>query len=179
MSIAMTGMLLLSASLGAEARAAEPANGVIKDGFFLLDDTCHQETTLYLLPVFKTTPPPIKQYLSELSRAADDTISTLNRLQKEDPSIKAAQNPLPLVEQRVRTSFTDAGRQKVIFGTKGPAYVRALLVGELQDSIYIANLAKVMAEDDSDRNRAKIFEKIATRWMSIRDEGYRLLGDVK
>ena len=171
--------LLLGCSPPSSKSSTTRMEPQIQDGFFLLQDTCEREKQLHLLPFLKTTPPDIARYLDEISSAANSTIVTLNRLKSGDHSLDRESNPLPIVEQQVRTSFTKAAQEKVLFGTKGPDYVRALLVDQLQETIYIGNLAKVMSEDDKDADRADSFRALATKWFEIRDEGYRHLNDVK
>ena len=104
---------------------------------------------------------------------------TLDRLKTGDDSLDREPNPLPVIEQEVRESFTAAAKKKVLLGTKGPNYIRALLVDQLQETIYIGNLAKVMSEDDKDVDRASSFRLLATKWLGIRDRGYALLDEVR
>jgi hypothetical protein len=172
-------LLLAGCSSSEKSKSSSRVEPQIQDGFFLLQDTCRKEKEIHLLPFLKTTPADIADYLNKISEAANTTMVTLDHLKKGDDSLDQEKNPLPLVEQQVRESFTTAAKAKVLSGTKGPAYVRALLVDQLQESIYIGALAKVMSEDDTDSDRAASLRKIADKWQEIRDTGYRLLNEVK
>ena len=151
----------------------------VRDGFFLVLDTCTREQKLHFLPIVKTTPPEVSDYLKQISVAADETIKTIHHLQETDGSLRTEKSPLPVIEQKARKLFIGAAQQNVIFGTKGPDYVRALLVDQIQESVYIGSVARVTSDADTDTDRAKTVSKIANRWLKLRDRGYHLLNEVK
>ncbi len=147
----------------------------MRDGFFLIHDVCHQESQVHFITMMKTTPPWLVDYVTRISTLADETLDILDDMEDHDPALKSDDSPLPAFEQAVRASISDEKRHDLLFGTKDAAFARALLLTQIEASNYISNMAKVLAEEDEDDNRARQLDKISTRWMAIRAEGIQFL----
>jgi hypothetical protein len=144
-------------------------------GFYLLSDVCQQETQVKLITLIKTTPPGVVDFVKRVSQTADESVATINRLQKGDPSLKTTDNPLPAFEQRVRNSIRDDKQHQLLFGTKGPDFARALLVTQIEATNYITNIAKDLAASDPDPDCARTLNRLSAKWLSLRVEAFRLL----
>ena len=168
------GTLLLSLVLAAPVRASDSGKDM-RDGFFLLHDVCHEESQVHFITIMKTTPPWLVDYVTRISKLADDTLDILDEMEDHDPSLKSDDSPLPPFERAVRASIRDQKRHDLLFGTKDAAFSRALILTQLDASNYIANMAKVLAADDQDDARARKLDKISSHWAAIRSEGLQFL----
>ena len=146
-----------------------------KVGFYLLTDVCRQETQVHLITWIKTTPPELIAFTQRISKTADESMATIDRLKKGDPTLVLDKNPLPAFEQRVRGSIRSDKQHQLLFGTKGPDFDKALLVTQIEASNYITNIAKDLAASDPDSDRAKTLSRLSAKWRSLREEAFRLL----
>jgi hypothetical protein len=169
-SWALGGSLLPVAADPVPVSAAD-----LRVGFYLLHDVCQQETQVDMLAIIKTTPPDVAAYVKRISHVADDTLATIEGLEKADPSLKIDRNPLPLFEQTVRSDIRADKQHQLLFGTSGPHFARALLVAQIEAAAYILHMAEVLAREDKDAGRAATLQKISTQWLALRTEGFRLL----
>jgi hypothetical protein len=147
----------------------------LNGGYYLLHQLCDQEAQLPMLALLKTTPPEIVSYVDRIAKTANESKTALDRMQDHDPAIRFDKNPLPPIEREVRESISDAKQHQLLFGTSNGAFVRALLVSQIEASNYALNIAKVLADQENDPARVKALETIQTRWQSILDEAYRHL----
>lgn len=155
------------------ARAADCAPGDLPTGFYLLHGVCDEESGVHLLPLVKTTPPDVVDYVNRISKVAADNVAMIERMEDRDPSLKLDRNPLPKFEQKVRAAIRADKEHTLLFGTSGPAFVRALLLAQIEGSNYISFMAKVLAEEDPQQSRSLM--KISVQWRKLREEGIRLL----
>jgi hypothetical protein len=146
----------------------------LRAGFYLMHDVCQRESQAHLVTLVKTTPKPVADYLDEISRAADDTLKVLRRLRQGDSSLRDAPNPLPPFEEATRAGIRADKQHEILFGTKGPAYVHAILLDQIEGANYVMHMAKVWSERDPDADRAATMRKVSARWQALRDEGTRL-----
>jgi hypothetical protein len=144
-------------------------------GFFLMHDVLNVETTISLITYVKTTPPGLTDFVDRLSKTAKETQATLNRLEKDDPSLTLDHNPLPNLEQQTRKYLAAERQHQLFLETKGRNFARALLVTQIDACNYILQLAKVTAEADKDADRAQTLKKISSRWTLLRDQAVGLL----
>jgi hypothetical protein len=159
---------------------AEPNVSTQRDlqvGFFLLHEVCHEESPLHFITLVKTTPKEVADFLGRISREADASVETIDAMEARDKSLVIEKNPLPDMELSVRKSIREDKQHQLLFGTSGPAFARALIVTQIEASNYIAHLSKVLAEEDPSPGRAKSLRDLSAKWLSLRDEAYRLLGD--
>jgi len=167
----LMGFLLLGSSL--PGKAAPPSN--LQVGFYLLHDVCHEESQVHLITMVKTTPGDLTDYVNHISRTADQTLAVIERLEKDDPSLRLDNNPLPPFEQEVRGSIRADKQHQLLFGVSGPSFTRALLLTQIEATNYILHIAKVLAGEDTDADRAHTLRKISGRWLTLRDRGVVLL----
>ena len=173
---ALIGYLLAWATPG-PANAKDISAQDLRAGFFLLHDVCHQELPLHLITMVKTTPPDLKDYVDRISKEASSSLSTIDAIEQRDDNLKMKQNPLPNFEQEVRRSIRAEKQHFLLFGTSGASFSRALLITQVEASTYIFNMTKVLSAEDSDSKQVHLLTKMGAHWASIRDEGYRLLGN--
>jgi hypothetical protein len=167
--------LLSCFSLATPARAASDSENEMRDGFFLIHGVCHEESQVHLITMMKTTPPWLVDYVTRISKLADDTLDTLDDMEDHDPALKSDDSPLPAFERAVRASIKDEKRHDLLFGTKDAAFSRALILTQLDAANYIANIAKVLSDEDEDDSRARKLDKISSHWAAIRREGIQFL----
>jgi hypothetical protein len=146
----------------------------LRAGFFLMHDVAHEETQVDIMNLIKTTPPDVGAYLKKVSEAAADTVHILDRFQNNDSSLQADHNPLPPFEIAVRAGIHADKEHELLFGTKGPGYVKAILLAQIEAANYLTHLAKSWAERDHDADRAATMRKVSARWEKLREEGVRL-----
>jgi hypothetical protein len=147
-----------------------------------LDGGCYQLHKLYddesQLPILldlKTAPPDIQQFADKISRAAKDGMATMDRMRQADPTMDWEKNPLPKIEQEVRASIQGEKQHQLLFGSKGPDFVRALLVSQSEAAKYAANLDKVLADEDTNPDEQRDFRRMSAQWHALYDEVFRLL----
>ena len=158
---------------GAEPGLREKLNG----GYYLLHHVSADEAQLPLLLDFKHAPPEISDFADQISKTAKKTVAVLEHLQEGDASIRFDRNPLPQIEQDVRDSIKAEKQHTLLFGTSNSAFVRALLVSQIEASTYAMNIAKVLAGEETDSDRARALRHLSAEWDRRRMEAVRLLGD--
>jgi len=158
-----------------KAARQEKLNG----GYYLLRHLCDDEAQLPLLLDVKHAPDTIASFAIRVSMTAKESNSLLEQMQDSDPLLKFDQNPLPSIERDVRESIQDEKQHQLLFGTSDDAFVRALLVSQIEASNYGHNLAKVLSEQESDPKRVKGLAKISAKWLAIHTEAFRLLSTVR
>ena len=102
-------------------------------------------------------------------------MATLDQLQSADKAIDFEQNPLPRLEIEVRKSIAADKQHQLIFATSGPAFVRALVVSQIEAANYAKHLAQVLAEHESGQT-SQALEKMSDKWAREVDKAYALLG---
>jgi hypothetical protein len=176
LTLAFYALGVFSASFGPAARAdtspsyRENLNG----GFFLLHNLFDDEAKLPLLLDLKTAPQEIQDFAKKISISAKDGEAALEKMHDADPRINWDKNPLPQIEQDVRTSIKGEKQHQLLFGTKGTDFVHAMLVSQAEASKYAANIAKVMAQKDKNAWHSREFTRISDRWHALYEEDFRL-----
>ncbi len=144
-------------------------------GFYLLHDLLGDEANVPLLLDLKTAPQEIQDLAKKISLTAKDGAAALDKMRDADPKIDWDKNPLPKMEQDVRASIKDEKQHQLLFGTKGPDFVRAFLVSQAEASKYAANIAKVMSQQDKNSWHQREFTRISDRWHALYEEDFRLM----
>ena len=147
----------------------------LNGGFFLLHNLLSDEDQVPLLLDLKTAPQEIQDFAKKISLTAKDGEAAMEQMRGADPKINWDKNPLPKIEQDVRASIKGEKQHQLLFGTKGPDFVRAFLVSQSEASKYAANIAKVMAQQDTNAWHRREFSHISDRWHALYDEDFRLL----
>ena len=159
---------------------AEPNVSTQRDlqvGFFLLHDVCHEESPLHFITLVKTTPKTVADFVGRVSREAGASVQKIEAMEASDRSLVLEKNPLPDLEVSVRSSIQADKQHQLLFGTSGTAFARALIVSQIEAANYIAHLSQVLAEEDPSPGRSQSLRDLSVKWLSLRDEAYRLLGD--
>ena len=147
----------------------------LNGGYFLLHELCGQEADLPLLLDIKHAPPDIKDLATRISQAAKETNARIEEMQARDAKLRYDQNPLPPIERDVRKSIQDEKQHQLLFGTSNAAFVRALLVAQLEATSYAGNIAKVLSSEEGDSRRGRSLDKISTKWSALHDECFHRL----
>jgi hypothetical protein len=127
----------------------------------------------------KHTSAEIESFADKISKTAKESSAVLEYMQDDDPALKFNPNPLPSIERDVRESIQDEKQHQLLFGTNDAEFERALLVSQIEASNYAHNLAKVLAEQETDPKRIKSLEKISSKWLAIHQESFHLLAAIK
>jgi hypothetical protein len=147
----------------------------LNGGYYLLHQLCDDEAQLPLLLDVKHAPEAIEGFAIRISNTAKDSNSLIEQMQESDPALKFDRNPLPSIERDVRESIQDEKQHQLLFGTSDDAFVRALLVSQIEASNYALNVAKVLSEQESDPKRIKCLERISAKWSALHSEAFQLL----
>lgn len=150
----------------------------LNDGYFLLHDICQQEKKVSGILLFKTSPASLSIFLKKVSRVAGETVSALDQMQKDDPALTMDHNPLPPTEQAARKIMEDQRQHQLLFGTKGPDFVRAMLMSQQFASDYTQSLAGALLGQEKDPTRRARLESIRAEWSELKAESFRLLRNV-
>lgn len=173
--------LLYCAGLATLIALVVPARGDDHDahyrtnGYSLLYKLCDQEKPLELILIVKTTPKEVGDFLHQVSAAAKQDLHQLDELRDNDKSLKFDDRGLPQFEEDTRLSIRADKEHMLLFGTKGSAFARAILVTQIEAGTYGMNLAKVLADAEPNAHRAAVVRKIGARWEKLRDRAYALL----
>jgi hypothetical protein len=149
----------------------------LNGGYYLFHHLCEDEDPLPLLLDIKHAPKDISTYADEISKTAKESLATLDRWHDRDPSLRFDKNPLPQIEQDVRDSIKAGKQHQLLFGTSNSEFVRALIVSQIEACTYATNLCKVLADQETDPDRAKSLRQMSLRWQGMRDEAFRILRD--
>lgn len=171
----LAGMILC----GGNILAADDAHHAVQDrngGYYLLHHLLGQEADVDKIMLAKNAPPEIGALTKSISALADDDIDKLDALQARDKTLRFDENPLPAFEQDVRDSIADDKQHQLLFGTTGPAFTRALIVSQIEASMYAKHLAKVLADREKNARAQKVLEKISDQWARMTDKANALLG---
>jgi hypothetical protein len=147
----------------------------LNGGFYLLHSLLDNEAGVPILLDLKSSPREIQDFATEISRTAKEGEAVMEKMRDADPKIRWDMNPLPKIEQDVRASITGEKEHQLLFGTKGPDFVRAFLLSQAEASKYAANIAKVMAEQDKNPWHSREFSRISARWHALNEQDFRLL----
>jgi hypothetical protein len=175
MNISFGGMLAALVLLALPLRAADDEAVYRTNGYSLLYKLCNQEKPVDMILIVKTTPKEIVDYLHQVSASARQDAAWLDELREHDKALTFDQPGLPPFEQDTRGSIQDDKEHLLLFGSKGSAFVRALLVTQIEAGTYGMNLAKVLAASEPVEKRAAVVRKIGDRWEKLRDRAYALL----
>jgi hypothetical protein len=165
------GLLSLPLHSSDSAAHVQKLNG----GYFLLHALMHDESQVPLLLDIKDAPPEIGSFAVEIGKTGKADLAELERLQDRDPAIRFDQNPLPAIEQETRDSIKSDKQHQLLFGTKDSEFVRRFLLSQTEASTYALNLAKVLADQETDPDRSRVLRHISTQWLAIREKDFRIL----
>ena len=171
----LAGAAGLALCLANTLRADDHDARYITNGYSLLYKLCDQEKPVDMILIVKTTPKEIADYLHEVSKSAKEDLSLLDDLHDRDHAVRFNDPGLPQFEEDTRDSIRDDKQHLLLFGTKDSAFVRALLITQIEAGTYGMNLAKVLADAEPNAKRAAVVRKISQRWEKIRDRAYALL----
>lgn len=167
----MLGMMTVSSSGNETTAVRDNLNG----GYYLLHKVCSNEDQLPLLLNVKSTPKELETFADKISRTAKESLAALDRFQEHDKSLDFDKNPLPKIERDVRKSITGEKQHQLLFGASGPDFARALLASQIEASAYAENLAKVLAEQETNADRSKTLHRISEQWRAIHEQAFALL----
>jgi hypothetical protein len=153
--------------------SAKELNG----GYFLLYKLAKDEDQVPILLDLKHSPPELKTFADGISKTAKDTLAALDEMKTDAPSLSFDQNALPPAEQDVRDSIKAEKQHMLLFGTKDAAFTRAFLVSQIEATTYAANIAKVLAEQESSAARARELQHLSEQWHVEQEKAYRLLNN--
>ena len=168
-------VLLLFTVTSSQAAPPSETQSKLNDGYFLLYQLADNEDQLPLLFTVKHAPPELVDYAKQISRMAKETMADIERMQDKDHAIKFDHNPLPAMEQDTRASIKGDKQHQLLFGTTDAEFVRALLVSQIEASTYATNLAKVLADQETNPDRVKTLQHISAKWMKLRNQAYGIL----
>ena len=174
MLTSLLGLVFLTIAQAKEREDSEHQDK-LNGGYYLLHHLCEDESRLPMLSFIKTTPRDVADYVNRISQTAKESLASLEQIQDQNPAIQFDKNPLPPIERDVRESIHDAKQHQLLFGTTDAAFVRALLVSQIEASSYALNLSKVLADQETDPSRVKMLQRMSAKWLLIQNEAYRRL----
>lgn len=176
-AIGAAAALLLAWLAAGSCFAAEvsPQQAKLNGGYYLLHKLSNDEAQLPLLLDLKTAPAEVQKFANRISKIAKETEGDIETMRDRDPALRYDQNPLPAIEQETRESISSDKQHMLLFGKKGPEFVRALLNTQIEATSYGLNLCKVLADQETDPGRAKTLRHLSAQWLALRDEAFRIL----
>lgn len=166
---------LLSLALALPLRADDVSRQQMNYGYGLLHHLCDQESQVDLILIVKTTPPNVAHFAHEVSDGAKADLKVLGDLADRDPSLHFDEQGLPDIETGTRASIKAEKQHLLLFGATGSDFAKALVLTQIEASTYGENLAKVLADDETNAHRAAALRHIAASWGKLKDEAYTLL----
>jgi hypothetical protein len=163
---------ILTSSAWAEDRAPVAKEN---QGYYLLHKLSDDESQLDLILIAKDTTPEVASYLKRVSKTAVETLEALDQLKAHDKALDWDKNPLPEFERDVRGAIHDEKQHQLLFGTKGAEFARAILVSQIEATTYALNIAKVLADQETNAHRVKILRHLSEQWQTRQHEAYQLL----
>ena len=144
-------------------------------GYALLHHLCDQETQVSMIAIIKTTPPEVARLTKEISQSAKEDMANLDELADHNPAIHFGENGLPTIETQTRDLIEKEKQHLLLFGSKDTDFAKALVLSQIEASTYAENLAKALADDETNPHRAEVLRHIGSRWAAIKDKSYSLL----
>jgi hypothetical protein len=154
---------------------AEETQRDLNNGYSLLHHLCEQESQVDLILMVKTTPKAVADFAHEVSKTADENRAILDRMATHDSAIRFDVPGLPPIETQTRESIKSDKQHTLLFGTKGSDFAKTLLVTQVEAGTYGMNMCKVMADDESNDQRATELRHMSDRWEKLRNKAYALL----
>ncbi len=171
------GLIICGFTALARGDNASPRQAKLNGGYYLLHALAEDEAQLPILLDLKTAPPEVQTYADHISKLGKETEGDIEKMGDRDPALRYDKNPLPEIEQDTRDSIKDDKQHMLLFGTKGPEFVRALMNSQIEASTYAINLSKVMADQESSPDRAQTLRHLSAKWLEMRKEAFRMLRD--
>ncbi len=172
----VAGLVILGLGRGVAATELTEDQKERNAGYALFHNLCEEESQVDMIMLVKDAPDVIGKYTKELSAQAKASLDTMDKLRSMDRTIRFEPDPLPLFERDVREEIKEDKRDQLVDKTSGPAFVRALIVTQVQACQY----AKVIAQQLADRTKGpaqkKMLLELAAKWGALGDKGYDLLG---
>ena len=156
---------------------ADDNKAYLNNGYSLLYQLCDQEKPVDMILIVKTTPRDVADFIHEVAKTSKDNEALLEDLQDHDKAIRFDRGGLPQFELNTRDAIKADKQHMLLFGTTDKAFARALLVTQIEAGSYCMNLAKVLADAETNPHRAAALQKISASWEKLRDKAYRLLNE--
>ena len=172
----LVGLAMWAGNLPAGADDSTAAQKERNGGYYLFHQLCEQEADVDMIMLFKNAPPEIGQYTKELAALAHESLDTLDAFQSKDKSINFDVSPLPPIEEEVRAAIKADKQHQLLFGTTGPAFSRALVVAQIEATMYAKRLASVLATHVTSEHQRTALDKLSGKWDRLLNKGYALLG---
>jgi hypothetical protein len=167
------GVTLLTAA--ALPLRADVSQREMNYGYALLHHLCDEEAQVDMIMIVKTTPPDVAALVREISKSAKEDLDILDRFADRDPALRFEQRGLPEIESQTRDSIKAEKQHLLLFGTKDKDFAQTLLLTQVEASTYGENMAKVMAEDETNPHRAEGLRRISRNWEAIKNKVYALI----
>jgi hypothetical protein len=172
--------LIFPVSLAALLLAALPIRADVSQsemnyGYGLLHHLCDDETQVDMISLVKTTPPSVDKFVHEIAQNAKDDMDILGKFADHDPSIQYDRQGLPEMETQTRAAIKAEKQHLLLFGSKDSDFAKTLIVSQIEASTYGENLAKVLADNETNPHRATELRHIASGWQTIKTKAYALL----
>jgi hypothetical protein len=168
--VSLAALVLASPPLRADVSQRE-----MNYGYGLLHSLCDDETQVDMISLVKTTPPSVDKFVHEVAQNAKDDMDTLDKIADRDPALNYDKQGLPEIEVQTRASIKAGKQHLLLFGSKDSDFAKTLLVTQIEASTYGENLAKVLADDETNPHRAAELRRIASGWEKIKNRAYALL----
>jgi len=156
------------------AAESETAQSSLNDGYSLFYDFCNQESQLSILLWIKTTPQDISDYAKRVTSTAKDDMAILTKFGVSDSSLRLNKVSLPSFEIDVRKSMAVDRRQQLVWDNSGAAFAHAMSMTQAEVTNYGMHVAKILAENETDRVRGAAMRQIYEKWSALHDEAYKL-----
>ena len=108
----------------------------------------------------------IDPLIREISAASLEALEILDRLQKNEPSIRFDQDLLPPGERETREIISKT-KSKDLLTTSGEKFSVVLLLSQSEALTYASHLASVASKNDENLDRARKVDKIAERFEKL------------
>jgi hypothetical protein len=165
------------AAKSARGDDASPRQAKLNGGYYLLHTLADNEAQLPILLDLKTAPREVQTFADHISKLGKETEGDIEKMSDHDPALRYDKNPLPEIEQETRDSIKDDKQHMLLFGTKGPEFVRALINSQIEATTYAINLSKVLADQESSPDRARTLRHLSAKWLKMRKDAFRILCD--
>ena len=166
--------MLVTFSQFVEAADTGPQNE-LKSGYYLLHQLADDESGVSMLFLAKDAPEQIGSYGKQVSQTGKETVTAIDKMEDQNPSLRMGKDPLPQIELDVRAYIRDDKEHQLLFGSSGNEFVRVFLTTQIQASTYGLNLCKVLADKETNPRRAQVLREMGAKWQKLRDDAFRLL----
>lgn len=142
------------------------SSGELQRGYALFYHLMSEEAQVDDLLIIKSPAEPLPELVKGIAATAAAVVEEMDKWKAADPTLDFKDTGLPKLEVDTRESISTMRTEQLLFHG-GQYFERVLAETQASATNYAWHLAKSLASNDPDPNRAKAFEKWRDEWEKL------------